>query len=70
MKKWENEFWVGIYKCKMTYSTRDGIASKWSPHLPKRGLSAQEREQYRSGRDNLLAEVSRHMGGSVLVIET
>lgn len=69
-KVWENTFRVGIYKCHMTYSKRGGIHADWTPDLPNRDLSEQERQQYRSGRDSLLAEVGKELGGSVLVVET
>jgi len=68
--KWKNTFVVGVYKCEMTYSTgKNLMRAKWWPNLPARRLSDQEREQYRSGRDNLLAEVGKAIGGSVLVLE-
>jgi hypothetical protein len=67
--KWKNTFLVGIYKCELTYSTGKDLHAKWSPRLPSRHLSDQEMEQYRSGRDNLIAEVGKAMGGSALVIE-
>lgn len=70
MKKWESTFRVGIYKCHMTYSKQAGIRSEWDPDLPDRALSKQERDQYRAGRDALLAEVGKELGGSVLVVET
>lgn len=69
--KWTNTFVVGLYKCEMTYRKDSGMSMKWSPRMPAaKSFSPQEMEQYRSGRDNLLAEVGKHMGGSVLVIET
>ena len=66
--KWKNTFLVGVYKCEMTYSKNQGFQSKWSPKLP-RELSQQEMARYRSGRDNLLAEVGKALGGQVLVLE-
>jgi hypothetical protein len=71
MAEWKNTFLVGVYKCEMAYSERRGLTAKWSPALPaERELSKQELEQYRAGRDALLAEVGKHLGGSVLVVET
>ena len=76
--KWKNTFLVGIYKCELSYSKQDGMLSyskedglhaKWSPDLPDRQLSEQEQAQYRSGRDNLLAEVGKALGGNVAVVE-
>jgi hypothetical protein len=66
--KWKNTFLVGIYKCELTFSKNQGLHAKWSPKLP-RELSPQEIAQYRSGRDNLLAEVGSALGGQVLVVE-
>jgi hypothetical protein len=68
--KWKNTFLVGIYKCELTYSHGKNLQAKWLPHLPSRQLSDQEIAQYRSGRDNLIAEVAKAVDGSVLVIET
>ena len=67
--KWKNTFLVGIYKCELSYSKQDGLHAKWSPDLPDRQLSEQEQAQYRSGRDNLLAEVGKALGGNVAVVE-
>jgi hypothetical protein len=67
--KWKNTFLVGIYKCELTYSAGKNLHAKWSPPPPARQLSHQEQAQYRSGRDNLLQEVGKAMGGSVLVLE-
>jgi hypothetical protein len=69
MAKWTNTFLVGIYKVELTYSEKRGLRAEWSPAVPTRDLSDQEWEQYRSGRDALLAEVAKHVGGSVLVVE-
>jgi hypothetical protein len=69
--KWESTFLVGVRKCKMTYRKGGDLSAVWSPELPRyRSLSGQEVEQYRRGRDDLLAEVGKHLGGSVVVIET
>jgi hypothetical protein len=69
--KWKNTFRVGIYKCEMTYSKNHGLHAKWLPKMPgHREFSQQEMAQYRSGRDNLIAEVAKTMGGSALIIET
>jgi hypothetical protein len=71
MKRWTNTFLVGLHKCEMTYSQRDGLHAKWVPKLPEaKSFSAQEMDQYRAGRDSLLAEVGKEMGGQVLVVET
>jgi hypothetical protein len=67
--KWKNTFRVGIFKCELSYSERGGLHAWWSPDMPDRKLSDQEMAQYRSGRDNLLAEVGKAMGRSVAVIE-
>jgi hypothetical protein len=70
MQKWTNTFLVGIYKCKMTYSREGGLNAEWTPDLPDRQLSSQEASQYRAGRDALLQEVGKEIGGKVLVVET
>lgn len=67
--KWKNTFRVGIYKCELTYSMGKSLQAEWWPSLPTRQLTGHEMDLYRSGRDNLLAEVGKVMGGSVLVIE-
>jgi hypothetical protein len=67
--KWQNTFMVGVYKCEMTYSKK-GLHAKWSPKLPDaREFSPQEMAQYRSGRDNLLAEIAKTLSGQVMVVE-
>lgn len=44
---------------------------KWEPTAPggRAALTAQELDQYRSGRNTLCAEVSRYLGGRVVVVE-
>lgn len=70
MKKWKNTFLVGFYKCEMTYSKSGGLHAKWLPGMPEaKSFSPQEMEQYRAGRDALLAEIGKEMGGSILVVE-
>ena len=69
MKRWTNNFSVGIYKCLLIYDRRKGLRTEWSPDLPRRNLSEQELNQYRAGRDALLAEVGKELGGSVLILE-
>jgi hypothetical protein len=67
--KWKNTFLVGVYKCELTYSKSQGLHAKWFPKLPgPREFSPQEMAQYRSGRDNLLAEVAKAVG-KVMVVE-
>lgn len=70
MAKWEKTFRVGVYTCEMIYTQKRGIRCQWYPDLPKMGLSKQQQDQYRAGRDALLAEVGKDLGGSVLVVET
>jgi hypothetical protein len=67
--KFKNTFMVGLYKCEMTYS-HGNLKAKWSPTMPPhRSLSKQEIEQYRTGRDDLMADVATAIGGSVMVVE-
>jgi hypothetical protein len=44
------------------------IITCWEPDVPSR-LSAEEMNDYRRGRDALLAEAARHIGGPVAVVE-
>ena len=69
MKKWKSTFSVGPYRCKMTWSEQDGMTAVWDPEVPRRDLSEQEWDQYRAGRDALVARVAEHLGGSVFVVE-
>lgn len=61
------------YRCTLTVPTsRAGavayIVAEWEPNLPKR-LSGSELANYRRGRDAVLAEAARMLGGNALVIE-
>jgi hypothetical protein len=63
-------FRVGPYTARMTFNpnTRQ-LACEWDPHTPPaKSLTRKEIDQYRSGRDALLAEVARAMG-NILVID-
>jgi len=68
-KEVTNTFRVGRFICEMTFA--DGhLSAQWSPDVPKRGsLSRKEVEQYRAGRNALMAEVAKAIGGDVLVLE-
>jgi hypothetical protein len=44
------------------------IETRWEPDVPYR-LTKAELRDYRRGRDALLAEVARHIGGPVAVAE-
>lgn len=68
--KWKNTFLVGLYKCELSYTKGGDFHAKWTPDLPDRPLSAQEMDQYRSGRDSLMLEVGKELGGPVVVFET
>ena len=67
-------FRVGRYTCSISMpiaSLKTGavrIETSWSPDTPSR-LSAGELEEYRRGRDALLTEAARLLGGSVVVAE-
>jgi hypothetical protein len=68
--KLSSTFRCGEYVCALSYQPDGGLAAQWSPAVPTRGnFSAAAMEQYRAGRAALLAEVSRAIGGAVLVIE-
>jgi hypothetical protein len=45
-----------------------GVCVEWIGRSP-RGLSAAGQRRYRAGRDAVLAEVARKLGGGVLLIE-
>lgn len=66
---WKNTFLVGKFTCEMSFSMADGIKAEWSPYYPKNGeLSAKDLDQYRAGRDAMLAEVAKKMG-NILVVD-
>jgi hypothetical protein len=68
MTEWNSTFRVGIYVCEMTYGPRRDLKVRWRPSMPRR-LSDQEWDEYRAGRDSLLAEVATAIGGGVMVVE-
>lgn len=45
------------------------LAMEWSPAFPQRKLTRQEFQQYREGRDAVIAELSRELGISIAVID-
>jgi hypothetical protein len=67
-------FRVGRYTCSISLPMRalaDGavhIETSWLPETPTRLTKAELRE-YRRGRDALLAEAGRLLGGNVIVAE-
>jgi hypothetical protein len=68
--QFSNTFTVGLYKCEMTFDPASkSIHAEWTPAEPKR-LTDAELKQYRAGRNALLSEVGKALGGNVLVIET
>lgn len=69
-KEWKNTFVVGRHKVEMTYSNRDGMRTVWNPEPARGSLSKEDLAQYRSGRDALLEEVAKAIGGKVLVVES
>lgn len=68
-KAYKTTFQVGVYTCEITYRQDRPMKVEWSPDVP-RELTAQQLQQYRDGRDALLAEIGRDLGGNVLVVET
>jgi hypothetical protein len=61
-------FDVGCYVCTMTFvrSTRR-LACEWAPRVPPpKSLSKQELDQYRAGRDVLMAEIARGYGNILI----
>ena len=67
MQSCSSIFRVGRYTCTMTFDANTKhLACGWEPHLPPRGgLSRKEIDQYRAGRDALMAKA----GGRVLIVE-
>jgi hypothetical protein len=69
-------FRVGCrYRCTITLpvaSLKTGAAAiidaRWEPHTPAR-LTKAEMRDYRRGRDILLTEAARYLGGNVAVVE-
>lgn len=62
------------YRCTLilALSGQTGMAAEiqtcWEPGPPKQ-LTTAEMRDYRRGRDALLAEAARHIGGRVAVVE-
>jgi hypothetical protein len=60
------------YRCTIVLPLSLGgfaqLATKWEPAPPTR-LTKSELQDYRRGRDALLAEAARVLGGAVLVAE-
>lgn len=69
MKEWKNTFRVGPYMVEMTFLEGRGCLAEWSPK-PNGPVGREYLDQYRAGRDALLAEVSKELGGSIVVVET
>jgi hypothetical protein len=70
MTEWKNTFRVGVYTCEMVYRPGREMKVEWRPDMPKaRSFSAQMMDEYRAGRDALLAEVATAIGGDVMVVE-
>ena len=67
------EFRVGRWICTITVQMPalgvvTNMAVEWSPDMPTR-LSHSQLNQYRTGRDQVVAELSHRIGGSVAVVE-
>jgi hypothetical protein len=62
-------FEVGRYTCTMTFvQSAPALQCAWSPHTPPaKSLSRKEIDQYRAGRDALMAEVARDYGNILIV---
>lgn len=67
-------FRVGRYTCSISLPIQSltsgalSIEMHWLPETPTR-LTKAELQEYRRGRDALLAEAARLLGGSVIVAE-
>ena len=60
-------FEVGGYTCELSFTNGQLTAAR-TPTVPP-NLSRKETQQYRRGRDALMAEVAASIGGGVLVVE-
>jgi hypothetical protein len=68
--KLSNTFRCGVYTCELTYMPDGGLKAQWSPAMPRAAtFSSDDMVAYRRGRTALLAEVSKAIGGGVIVIE-
>ena len=68
--KLSSTFRCGEYVCALSYQPHGGLAAQWRPAVPTRAtFSDADMKQYRAGRAALLAEVSKAIGGAVLVLE-
>ena len=67
-----NEFKVGNHTCKLTIDEKAigacDMQSEWFPDVPKK-FNEKMWSDYRSGRQNLMNEVSKALGGEVLCVE-
>jgi hypothetical protein len=70
MKNHTATFAVGKYLCTMTFdSAKKQLNCEWDPHMPPAcSLIAAELEQYRAGRDALMASVAKDIGGKILIV--
>jgi len=66
---------VGSYTCTLTCpkpkAARQGplgVSIEWSPHVPQ-SLTAEEKAEYREGRDQALASVAQILGVRAAVVE-
>ena len=67
------EFRVGHRMCTITVQMpklgiMTNMTAEWSPEAPT-NLSRTELNQYRKGRDRVLAELGNQIGGKVAVVE-
>jgi hypothetical protein len=68
------KFKVGRFRCSITLPIESltagtaKIQTRWEPGIPKR-LTEAELLEYRRGRDALLVEAARILGGPVIVAE-
>jgi hypothetical protein len=73
MKKlYKATFPVGIRSCTLIFDpTTHVLEAEWTPSRPGKDMLTDpvRMQQYRDGRDKLLAEVGADLGGSVIVAE-
>ena len=65
-----HKFRVGVRSCELFIDVNTGfMKATWDPGMPH-NMRPDELDQYRKGRDELLAKVAEIKGGDVLIVET
>lgn len=64
----KSTFKVGKFMCTLTVTQSGSMDCEWFPNAPKK-LSEKELAEYRRGRDMVIGELSKLIGGSIAVVE-